>query len=238
MVTDPPYGVEYDASWRNEADRANGKPYGASAVGRVTNDDRADWREACELFPGQVAYVWHASLFGTTVQLSLEAAKFELRSQIIWAKDRFAISRGHYHWQHESCFYAVRLGSPAAWNGGWSQTTLWQIGHSKSETGHSTQKPVDCMRKPMENNSSPGQAVYDPFLGSGTSVIAAESIGRVCLGLELNPVYVDVIIERWQNYTGKKAVRESDGVEFDHAGTQTEADSAQADYGQPRQEAA
>src|SRR5690606_34631846 len=113
MVTDPPYGVEYDANWRNEVDRANGKPYGASAIGRVTHDDEADWTESWRLFPGAVAYVWHAGRYASTVQESLERAGFEMRSQIIWGKTRLIISRGHYHWQHEPCWYAVRKGESA-----------------------------------------------------------------------------------------------------------------------------
>jgi DNA modification methylase len=207
MVTDPPYGVEYDPDWRNRTDRPNGKPYGAMAIGQVSNDDRVDWREAWALFPGDVAYVWHASLFGVVVQSSLEECDFQPRSQIIWAKPRFAISRGHYHWQHESCLYAVKKGGTGHWSGDRSQTTLWTISHNKSETGHSTQKPVECMKRPIENNSSPGQAVYDPFLGSGTTIIAAEMTGRVCYGLEIDPKYCDVIVQRWENFTGKKAER-------------------------------
>ena len=79
---------------------------------------------------------------------------------------------------------------------------------------HGTQKPVEAMRRPMLNNSSPGQAVYDPFLGSGTSVIAAETCGRTCLGLELDPAYVDVIVERWERFTGGTARLDGDGVSF------------------------
>ena len=207
MVTDPPYGVDYDPDWRNRADRANGKPYGARAIGQVTNDDRTDWREAWQLFPGSIAYCWHADRHASNVQASLEAADFEIVCQVIWAKDRFVISRGDYHWQHEPCWYAVRKGKKHAWSGDRSQTTLWQIGHSKSETGHSAQKPVECMKRPIENNSSPGQAVYDPFVGSGTTIIAAEMTGRACHALEINPTYCDVTIERWQNFTGEKAQR-------------------------------
>ena len=77
-------------------------------LGKVANDDRDDWREAWALFPGSVAYVWHASLHTSEVKQSLQASGFDIRSQIIWAKDRFAFSRGHYHWQHEPCWYAVR----------------------------------------------------------------------------------------------------------------------------------
>jgi DNA modification methylase len=164
-----------------------------------------DWREAWQLFPGSIAYCWHAGRHASGVQASLEAASFEIVCQVIWAKDRFVISRGDYHWQHEPCWYAVRKGSKHAWSGDRSQTTLWQIGHTKSETGHSAQKPVECMKRPIENNSSPGQAVYDPFVGSGTTIIAAEMTGRACHALEINPTYCDVTIERWQNFTGEKA---------------------------------
>lgn len=206
MVTDPPYGVDYDANWRNEADRANGKPYGASAVGKVENDERADWREAWALFPGDVAYVWHAGVHAGTVAESLEACDLNIRSQIIWAKNNMAIGRGDYHWQHEPCWYAVRKGRKGHYCGDRKQTTVWNIDKPrKSETGHSTQKPVECMRKPIINNSSPGQAIYEPFCGSGTTLIACEMEGRACHAIELNPAYIDVIIKRWEDFTGEKA---------------------------------
>ena len=124
-------------------------------------------------------------------------------------------SRGDYHWQHEPCWYAVR--TKGHWTGDRKQTTLWNIasGGQDSETIHSTQKPVECMRRPIQNNSSPGQAVYDPFLGSGTTLIAAETTGRVCLGMELEPRYVDVAVRRWQAFTGKTACLHGDGRSFD-----------------------
>lgn len=203
MVTDPPYGVEYDADWRNQRGSLSGR-----AIGKVDNDDRADWREAWSLFPGDVAYVWHGALHSGIVAESLKVCGFEMRSQIIWTKNHFAISRGHYHWQHEPCWYAVK--GKGFWKGDKKQSTVWQIDKPlKSETGHSTQKPVECMRRPMVNNSSPGQAVYDPFTGSGTSIIAAETEGRICYGMEINPSYVDVSMKRWEDFTGKKAVLEN-----------------------------
>jgi DNA modification methylase len=207
MVTDPPYGVNYHADWRNEADRANGKPSGARAVGKVRNDDRLDWSEAYALFPGDVGYFWHASRHASEVQRSIETAGFTIRSQIIWAKTRFVIGRGDYHWQHEPCWYAVR--KKGDWRGDRSQSTLWTIDHQVSETGHSTQKPVECMRRPIVNNSSPGQAVYDPFVGSGTTMIAAEMEGRSALCLEIDPGYCDVAVKRWENFTGKQAKHET-----------------------------
>lgn len=125
------------------------------------------------------------------------------------------MSQGDYHWQHEPCWYAVR--KTGNWTGDRKQTTLWNITSAgqDAETEHATQKPVECMRRPMLNNSRPGQAVYGPFLGSGTTLIAAQSCDRVCVALEIDPLFVDLAIHRWQAFTGEKAVRESDGVHFD-----------------------
>lgn len=215
MVTDPPYGVEYDADWRNGVKRADGSVVTARAVGKVLNDDNADWREAWALFPGDVAYVWHAGIHAGSVADSLLVCDLQIRAQIIWAKNQMAIGRGDYHWQHEPCWYAVRKGRKGHYDGGRKQTTLWQIDKPrKSETGHSTQKPVECMKRPIENNSSPGQAVYEPFSGSGTTIIAAEMTGRHCYAIELNPAYVDVAVKRWQEFTGQAATLEGDGRTF------------------------
>jgi DNA modification methylase len=210
MVTDPPYGVDYDPAWRAEA----GVKQNKERLGQVANDDRADWRDAWELFPGSVAYVWHAGRYASTVQDSLSAVGFDVRAQIIWAKDRFALSRGHYHWQHEPCWYAVRQGA-SNWTGDRKQSTLWQI-PAREGLGfeHGTQKPVECMKRPIENNSSPGQAVYEPFCGSGTTIIAAEMTGRTCQAIELLGQYVDVAIQRWQSFTGKSATLDGDGRTF------------------------
>jgi DNA modification methylase len=212
MVTDPPYGVEYDPSWRNAAGAARTR-----RTGKVLNDDRADWREAWALFPGDVAYVWHGALHSATVAESLAAAGFAIRSQIIWAKDRVVLSRGDCHWQHEPCWYSVRARGKGHWAGDRKQTTLWSIANrdQDADTVHGTQKPVECMRRPILNSSSPGQAVYEPFMGSGTTLIAAETTGRVAFGVELNPAYVDVAVERWQAFNGRVAFLDGDGRSFD-----------------------
>jgi DNA modification methylase len=214
MVTDPPYGVSYQPKWRNEVIRADGSKVAARATGEVLNDDRADWREAWALFPGDVAYVWHGALHAGTVAASLEASGFAIRAQIIWDKTRLVIGRGDYHWQHEPAWYAVRKGKTGHWSGDRKQTTVWGISHSKSETGHGTQKPVECMRRPIENNSSPGQAVYEPFSGSGTTIIAAEMTGRACYATELAPAYVDVAVQRWEAFTGQQACHGISGHTF------------------------
>lgn len=229
MVTDPPYGVEYDPTWRVEA----GVSHATRKMGAVLNDDRADWSAAWKLFPGSVAYVWHAGAKAAIVQASLESAGFGIRAQIIWAKDRMALSRGDYHWQHEPCLYAVQHGAsdhscPAGpleydtgheplWyavrreergrrNSDRGQTTLWEIpAREDSGHGHGTQKPVECMARPLRNHWC--QGVYDPFCGSGTTLIAAEQLGNTCYAMELDPGYCDVIVRRWEQLTGEQAER-------------------------------
>jgi hypothetical protein len=109
-----------------------------------------------------------------------------------------------------NCWCVVGKGKTGHWAGDRKQTTVWQIPHRKSESGHGTEKPVECMKRPIENNSSAGQAVYEPFSGSGTTIIAAEMTGRSCHAIELNPAYVDVAIKRWQDFTGEKAVLDQD----------------------------
>lgn len=217
MVTDPPYGVNYDPDWRT-------RDLGTQVArpGKVSNDDRPDWREAYELFPGNVAYVWCPSLHVHTFAASIELAGFDLRSLLIWRKPRFAISRGHYHWQHEPCWYAVRQGATADWTGDRKQTTVWDIdgvaafGREPEEdrTPHGTQKPLECMARPMRNHGRPGDGVYDPFLGSGTTLIAAEKLGRTCFGMELDPRYVDVILQRFERTTGEQAINVGSGQPF------------------------
>ena len=209
MVTDPPYGVDYDASWREGAG-LNGP---LAAHGKVTNDGFADWREAFVLFPGSIVYCWHAARYAALVQQSLEACGFTIRNQIIWEKNSLVIGRGDYHWQHEPCWYAVK--KKGRWLGDRKQSTLWEIAkNQKSETGHSTQKPIDCMRRPMLNNSSPGELIYDPFMGSGTTLIAAAMEVRTALGMEIAPEYVDVGVKRWMNFAGAEARLEQTGETF------------------------
>jgi DNA modification methylase len=229
MVTDPPYGVDYDPGWRNRAGVSHSK-----RTGKVANDHRADWRDAWALFGGDVAYVWHGALHSAEVAESLTAYGFNIRSQIIWAKERLVLGRGDYHWQHEPCWYAAR--GKGHWRGDRKQTTLWQISSraQDAETMHGTQKPVECMRRPMENNSLPGAPVYEPFSGSGTTIIAAELSGRVCCAIELNSSYVDVAIRRWQAFTGDKAELERTGASFDAVAERRGIDLAEASDGSAR----
>jgi len=145
-------------------------------VGAVRNDDQVDWSAAYRLFPGDVAYVWHAGVHAVEVAQGLVAADFQIRSQIVWVKQHFAVSRGHYHWAHEPCWFCVRKGRKANWCGDRTQSTVWEVatlnsfGGNRLEaaTGHGTQMRVEVMRRPILNHTQRGDTVYDPFLGSGT----------------------------------------------------------------------
>lgn len=210
MVTDPPYGVEYDPEWRHRLGVNK-----SAKRGKIRNDERADWTDAWKLFPGSVAYIWHGALHSTTVATSLQDSGFTIRAQIIWAKERLVMGRGDYHWQHEPCWYAVR--EKGNWTGDRKQTTLWSIpsGGQDAETPHATQKPIECMRRPIENNSKPGDAIYEPFSGSGTTIIAAEMAGRACYAIELDPAYVDVAVRRWSAFTNEPAMHASTWQTFE-----------------------
>lgn len=223
MVTDPPYGVDYDASWRE------GLPQGQLAgtptvgLGRVENDHTGNWAATLDAARHvEVAYVWGPSLVVEFVHVLVDGG-FNLRAQIIWRKPNFVVSRGHYHWQHELLWYAVRHGRRSGWTGDRRQSTIWDIaglqptGRSRDEadadkSGHSTQKPVECMERPIRNHAGD---VYDPFVGSGTTIIAAERQGRTCYAMEIVPAYVDAAVRRWELYTGQSAVL--DTMDLDNA---------------------
>lgn len=210
MVTDPPYGVEYDAEWKFLVGR---KKYKTKSIGKVVNDGKSDWTASYALFPGSVAYVWHTALHSDSFFKGLVDCGFEIKYQIVWVKQA-GFGRGDYHWYHEPCFYAVKKGFNHNWNGDRKQRTVWEI-QSRSAlgdttnmedfTGHSTQKPLECMARPIRNNTKQGEGVYDPFLGSGTTLIAAEKLDRTCYGIEISHSYVDVTVNRWVRYMKKNS---------------------------------
>jgi DNA modification methylase len=183
----------------------------------VANDDRVDWRAAIAHFSGAIAYVWHAGLHAGAVADALGSCGFVVRAQIIWQKSHFVLGRGDYHWGHEPCWYAVRKGRPSAWRGDRTQSTVWSVpnlnpiggarGAENVVTGHSTQKPVRLFEIPILAHTEPGAHVYDPFVGSGTALIAAEKTGRACYAIELEPRYVQAAIDRWEQFSGQTAQR-------------------------------
>lgn len=221
MVTDPPYGVKLDQSWRDKA--LGSKALGKGNAHLVENDDKADWTDVWTIFQGNVAYVWHASSFTDVVMQSLRNAGLEPSQQIIWNKSVMVMGRSDYHFKHEPCWYAVRKGKHHNWKGDRKQTTIWDAappnhimgGSKEDKTSHPTQKPALLYEKAYLNHTNPGEYVYEPFGGSGTSVIVCEKIGRRSLTMELDPKYCDVIIKRWQDFTGKAATLEATGETFE-----------------------
>ncbi len=201
MATDPPYGVGYDSTWRAAFSSAG------YVSGNMANDHRVDWRDVWELWQAPIAYVWHAGVHAAAVAESLLAARYQIRAQIIWRKPAHVFSRGHYHWQHEPCWYAVRRGCTANWRGDRKQKTVWDVGNRSScgqtgdaadnfRGGHVAQKPVELFRRPIQNHTSRGDVVVEPFSGSGSQLVAAEQLGRICLAMEIEPKYVAVALER------------------------------------------
>jgi DNA modification methylase len=232
MVTDPPYGIELDSEWRDRAGLNGCGPAEPSYLKHrskghrettISGDTRADWSDAFALVPSlEVGYVWHASKFTREVLDGLLRIGFLHHQQIIWDKGRTVLTRTHYWFQHEPCWYVRKKKAPWFGKPG-KNSTIWDSpspkfimgGSDEEKFDHPTQKPVDLMRKPILNHTKPGESVYDPFLGSGTTLAAAEVTQRVCYGLELDPKYADVVVQRWQALSGKTATLEGDGRTFD-----------------------
>jgi len=232
MVTDPPFGIELDSEWRDRAHLNGHGPAEPSYMKRrtaghtnttISGDTRADWSEAFELVPSlQVAYVWHASKFTSEVLAGLLRIGFIHHQQIIWDKQRTVLTRTLYWFQHEPCWF-VRMKNAPWYGKPGENSTIWScpspkfiMNSSKEEKfDHPTQKPVELMRRPILNHTKKGELVYEPFIGSGTTLAAAEITGRVCCGIELDPKYVDVAVLRWQGLSSQEARLEGDGRTFD-----------------------
>lgn len=241
MITDPPYGVEYDAGWR--ADAKGVKKTAREETASLKNDNNADWYDAYVLFPGNVAYVWHASAFTDVVMDGLRRAGFEIKSQIIWNKNVHALSRSDYQWKHEPCWYAIKKGAKHNWKGDRTQKTIWDVQNvifekgAGGKTSHPTQKPVELYMRSINNHTNPGEYVYEPFGGSGSAVIACEKTGRRSLTMELDEKFVDVIINRWQDFTGRLAVHAVTGKTFDEMrGDRLTPDSLSVNITETKQE--
>jgi DNA modification methylase len=238
MVTDPPYGIELDSEWRDRAG-LNGcgtaepsymkKRSSGHTETTISGDTRVDWSDAFALVPSlEVAYVWHASKYTREVLDGLLRIGFLHHQQIIWNKGRAVLTRTHYWFQHEPCWYVRKKNAPWFGKPG-ENSTIWDSpspkfimgGSGEEKFDHPTQKPVALLRRPIMNHILPGELVYEPFLGSGTTLAAAELMGRVCCGMEIDPKYVDVTVKRWQQLTGQVAIRDSDGRSFEEVSTES-----------------
>jgi len=202
-----------------DATRAPGARRGRTQGHRHTTlsgDTRVDWSEAFALVPSlQVGYIWHAGVHAAAVAQGLVAIGFEIVAQVIWDKGLFAIGRSWYHWNHEPCWVVRKAGAKVPFRGPRDQATIWRVpspkmimgGSSEAKQDHPTQKPLVLFETPIANHLRAGDAVYDPFCGSGTCLIAAERSGVHAYGLEIDPLYVEVALRRWERFSGQTAVR-------------------------------
>jgi len=207
-LTDPPYNVAY-----------TGK---TSAALTIENDSMSDddfrkflikcFREAFEaLKPGASFYIWHADSEGHNFRGAVHECEQTVRQCLIWAKNTMVMGRQDYQWKHEPCLYGWKKGASHGWYTDRKQTTVLEFERPTRSESHPTMKPVDLFAYQIGNSTAPQGLVFDSFLGSGTTLIAAEQLGRTCFGMELSPQYCDVIVERWEKLTGKKARLEGGG---------------------------
>jgi len=200
MVTDPPYGVSYDGGQANEKKRE-----------KLSGDDttevfNAGLSVALTAVPSGAWYIWHADRYAEPVYAAIRKCGFDVRALIVWnkLKAHYGAPSAHYCQKHEPCLYAVK--DSAGFCGPSNEVTVWDIEQPHRNEHHPTQKPIICMARAIKNHDA--ESVYDPFIGSGTTLIAAEQLGRKCYGMEISPQYCDVIVKRWETLTGKQAYRD------------------------------
>jgi DNA modification methylase len=212
VFTDPPYNVDYTGYTEDRLKIRGDRMSDAEFKEFLT----AAFRSYCTLVkPSASLYVCHSSSWQREFQNAMEAAGLDVRCQLIWAKNTFAWGFGRYKFQHEPIFFAHVAGQKDAWYGDKSQSTLWEEKKPAANRIHPTAKPVELIERALLNSSKNGDIVADLFAGSGSTLIGCERHGRRARIMEIDPKYVDCIIRRYQEYTGKKAILDGDGRTFD-----------------------
>jgi len=217
VFTDPPYNVDYEGYTEGrlkiQGDRMTPNQFRKFLRAAFTSHRRT-------VKPGASIYVCHPSCWQRDFQDALEAAGFAVRCQIIWAKQTFAWGFGRYKFQHEPIFYGHVAGQKDSWYGNKSQSTLWEENKPAANREHPTAKPVALIERALVNSSQKGDLVVDLFGGSGSTLIGCERRGRKSRLMEIDPRYVDVIVRRWQEYTGKPALLDGESLNFDEIADQ------------------
>lgn len=207
-VTDPPYGVAYQSNGAEDKHK------------KIENDSmpldqmKIFWQKVCENAhahtTNETPYYWFACQGGDQMMMmmmSISEAGWKVRHELIWAKDSLVMGRCDYHYQHEPIFYGWKQKGTHNWYSDRKQTSLLNFDRPKKSDLHPTMKPVELISYLIQNSSKGGDIVLETFCGSGTTLIACEKTNRTCYGLELDPHYCSVIIQRWQDFSGKKAER-------------------------------
>ena len=203
-LTDPPYNVNYEGKTADKLKIQNDQ---------FANEEFREFLAAAYttaynyLNNGASFYIWHADSEGYNFRAAAKDANLQIKQCLIWVKSSMVMGRQDYHWQHEPCLYGWKKGASHFWNADRKQTTVLKFDRPNRNKEHPTMKPVDLFQYQMSNSSKPKHIILDTFGGSGTTLIAAERIKRQARLVELDPKYCDVIIKRWENFTGNKAER-------------------------------
>jgi site-specific DNA-methyltransferase (adenine-specific) len=215
-LTDPPYNVAYEGGTKEKLTIKND-----SMGDQQFRQFLRDCYVAADavMKPGAVFYIWHADSEGYNFRGAAKDAGWHVRQCLIWKKSSLVMGRQDYHWKHEPCLYGWKEGAGHLWAADRKQTTILEFDKPSRNGEHPTMKPVALFEYQMLNNTKGGDLVLDSFGGSGTTMIAAEKNGRVARLMELDPKYCDVIVKRWQDFTGKNATLEADGRAFDEVAT-------------------
>lgn len=203
LLTDPPYNVDYEGKTKDKLKIQNDK--------MENTHFREFLRDAFQcaymsLKGGAVYYVWHADSEGYNFRGALEEAGLHVRQCLIWKKNTMVLGRQDYQWKHEPCLYGWKDGAGHLWASDRKQTTILEFDKPAKSNLHPTMKPIPLFDYQMKNNTKRGDIVLDLFGGSGTTIMACEQNGRVSYTMEFDPRYCDVIVDRWQTMTGKKAI--------------------------------
>lgn len=208
VFTDPPYGVGYDG--------------GTTVREKLAGDEGTHlYVPACKMAAvysdeASPLYLWHAGVKGIAAAAAAAAAGYTIRCELVWNKNQaqFGALSAQYKQKHEPCYYCFKRGAPPRWYGPTNEVTVWDCNRASANEFHPTQKPVALAARAIGNSTAKSDFVLDLFLGGGTTLIAAEQLGRKCFGIEIEPRYVDVVCNRWAKLTGQVPVRESDGFQF------------------------
>ena len=205
-LTDPPYNIAYEGGSKKrdmiENDEMGDADFRSFLVLSYTTAHNA-------LCPGAAFYIFHADTEGLNFRGAADDVGLQVRQVLIWNKNNSAFGRSDYHWKHEPCLYGWKDGAAHNWHNDRKQTTVLEFDRPSRSSEHPTMKPVELVEYCMGNSSTKGQIVLDSFLGSGSTLIAAEKTGRKCYGMELDPKYCDVIVKRWEEFTGEKASKQN-----------------------------
>lgn len=210
-ITDPPYNVDYTGKGKDALKIQNDS---------MSNDQFRIFLKDCYaaansvMRPGAVFYIWHSDVEGFNFRGAAADIGWQIRQCLIWVKQTIVIGRQDYHWKHEPCLYGWKAGAAHFWASDRKQSTVLNFDRPSKSQMHPTMKPINLIEYQVKNNSKAGDVVLDSFGGSGSTLIACEKTGRINRSMELDPKYCDVIIKRWQEFTGKEAVHEGSGKTY------------------------